>query len=109
MTVKEVVKALNLECLTGGEELDREVNGGYCGDLLSWVMSKAQSGNAWITIMSNINIVAVAVLTDVSCIILCEDVTPEEDCIQKAEEQGVVILKSSMSAFELANKIGNLI
>lgn len=109
MTVKELSEALNLECLTGDSGLDREVEGGYCGDLLSWVMSKAQSGNAWITIMSNPNIVAVAVLTDVSCIILCEDVSPEEDCLEKAKEQDVVILKSSMSAFELASKIRNLI
>ena len=52
----------------------REIDGVYIGDLLSWVMGRAQSGNVWITIMSNINIVAVASLADTSCIILAEDV-----------------------------------
>lgn len=109
MNVKKLANALNLEILTGNINLDREISGGYCGDLLSWVMSKAQQDNVWITIMSNTNIVAVAVLTDVSCIILCEGTDPEADCLQKAKEQGVALLKTPMSAFETAVKIGKLL
>ena len=109
MTVKGLAEKLGLEILTGDINLDREVNGGYCGDLLSWVMSKAQQDNAWITIMSNTNIVAVAVLTDVACVILCEGVSPEEECLKKALEQEVAILKTSMSAFELAGKLEALV
>lgn len=109
MTVKELAKTLDLQILTGDINLEREVKGGYSGDLLSWVMSKAQQDNAWITIMSNTNIVAVAVLTDVSCVILCEDVSPEEECLKKALEQEVAILKTPMSAFELSCKLGSLV
>ena len=109
MTVKELASTLDLQILTGDINLEREVHGGYCGDLLSWVMSKAQQDNAWITIMSNTNIVAVAVLTDVSCIILCEDVALEEETLKKATEQEVAILKTPMSAFELAGKLENLV
>ena len=60
MTVKELASKLSLTFLSG-EELSsrREIDGCYCGDLLSWVMGRAQSGDAWITIMSNANIVAV--------------------------------------------------
>jgi hypothetical protein len=43
---------------------EKEITGGYTGDLLSWVMGRASCGNAWITIMSNINIIAVASLLD---------------------------------------------
>lgn len=109
MTVKELAATLDLQILTGDINLEREVNGGYCGDLLSWVMSKAQPDNAWITIMSNTNIVAVAVLTDVACVILCEDVAPEEECLKKALEQEVAILKTPMSAFELSGKLEKLV
>ena len=49
---------------------EREIKGVYIGDLLSWVMGRAKADDAWITIMSNINIVAVASLADVACIIL---------------------------------------
>ena len=109
MTVKQLSEKLDLKILTGEINLDREVKGGYCGDLLSWVMSKAQADNVWITIMSNVNIVAVAVLTDVSCIVLCEGVEPEEECLQKAMEQEVAILKSDLPAFSLAEKLGSLV
>lgn len=109
MTVKELAATLDLQILTGDINLEREVHGGYCGDLLSWVMSKAQPDNAWITIMSNTNIVAVAVLTDVACVILCEDVAPEEECLKKALEQEVAILKTPMSAFELSGKLEKLV
>ena len=74
MTVNELAKRLSLRTIALSDG-DRDVEGVYIGDLLSWVMGRAQSGNAWITIMSNLNIVAVATLADVSCIILAEGVT----------------------------------
>ena len=41
---------------------EKEITGCYCGDLLSWVMSRAKEGDAWLTVMGNVNAVAVAVL-----------------------------------------------
>lgn len=88
---------------------DREINGAYMGDLLSWVMGRAENDNIWITIMSNINIVAVASLAGVSCILLCEGVTPEESVINKANAQDIVILKSDKTAYELAVLINGVL
>lgn len=90
-------------------EGDREINGCYIGDLLSWVMGRACEGNAWITIMSNINIVAVASLVDTSCIILSEGVTLHEDVVKTAETKGVNIISSSLASYETAVKISQLI
>ena len=109
MTVKDVVNELNLTVVTDTGDLERDVNGCYIGDLLSWVMSNAQTDNVWLTIMSNINIVAVATLTDVSCVILCEDVNPDDDCVEKAKVQGITILKTPLSAYEVAVRLGKLI
>ncbi len=81
---------------------DREINGVYIGDLLSWVMGRAQADNAWITIMSNINILAVASLADTSCIILAEGVEVAQDVIDTANAKGVNILSSSEPAYEIA-------
>ncbi len=106
MKVSELIKELDLEILTAPEYEDRELTGCYIGDLLSWVMGRAEAGNAWITIMNNINIVAVATLTDCACIILAEGVSADEDIIKKADMQGVVILKSDRTAYELAVKLG---
>ena len=84
---------------------DREVDGAYLGDLLSWVMGRASQDNAWITIMSNINIVAVASLSDVSCVILAESVTPDEQVIATARDKGVNLLRSEADAFSIARKL----
>lgn len=83
-------------------EGDREINGVYIGDLLSWVMGKARCDNAWITIMSNINTLAVATLTDVACIILAEGVTLEDDIKNAAEAKGINVLTSQYSAYDTA-------
>ena len=92
-------------CMPSPEKL---VNGVYIGDLLSWVMGKAEQGNVWITIMSNINIVAVASLADTSCILLAEGVVPDESLISVAESKGVNILSTPISAYEAAIKIRDL-
>ena len=109
MKLSVLAEKLNLKVLTECEYEDREITGGYVGDLLSWVMGRAQSGNVWITIMSNINIVAVATLTDCACILLSEGVKPDEDVIKKADAQDVIIMSSDLSSYELSLKIGELI
>ena len=108
MKVSEAVSALNLEYVAGRDAEDREISGCYIGDLLSWVMGRALEGNVWITIMSNINIVAVASLTDAACILLAENVVPDEDVIKKAEMQDVIILKSDKTAYVLATGLYEL-
>ena len=108
MTVKELASALNLKivCMPDG---DREVTGGYAGDLLSWVMGRAKAGDAWVTIMSNVNIVAVATLADPACIVLSEGVLADEGVIEKAMSVGVNILSSNEDTFSVSAKISNLI
>ena len=88
---------------------DKEVKGVYNGDLLSWVMGRADSQNVWITIMSNINTVAVATLTDISCIVLAEGVMPDEDMLRTANNKGVNILSTDLSAYEAAIEISKIL
>lgn len=108
MTVEQLKNELDLKavCLADPQ---REIEGGYVGDLLSWVMGKAQSSNAWITIMSNLNIIAVASLTDVACIVLAEGVQLDENVIKTAEQKEINVLQSDKSAFDLASEISRLI
>lgn len=81
---------------------EREIGGIYIGDLLSWVMGRAKADDAWITIMSNINIVAVASLADVACIILAEGVNLDSSVIEIAKAKGVNIISSQLPAYETA-------
>ncbi len=108
MTVKELSEKCGFSVVSCPEP-DREIKGCYIGDLLSWVMGRAQADNAWITIMSNINIAAVAALSDVSVIILAEGVTLEQNVIDTANAKSINILSSALTAYETAEKLfGNV-
>lgn len=108
MTVQEIATAcqFNVLCLP---EPNREIDGAYVGDLLSWVMGKAEADNIWITIMSNINVIAVASLSDVSCVLLAEDVTLDNELLDTAKAKGINVLSTSLSAYEAALKVAGTI
>ncbi len=108
MTVNELAKELSLREITV-DDPEREIDGVYCGDLLSWVMGRAKSGNVWVTIMSNINVVAVASLCDVSAVVLAEGVELEDEVIRKAASQGINIYGSGDTAYGLCAKLGKLL
>ena len=108
MKIKDLAEKLNLKVLTPYDE-DREISGCYSGDLLSWVMSRAKEGDVWLTVMGNINAVAVAALTDCACIVLTENASLDEQAKDKAELQGVCILQSEKNAYELSVEISKLI
>ena len=98
MTVEEFAKKFGYEILSMPEP-EREIKDGYAGDLLSWVMGRLEEGSAWVTIMSNVNIVAVASLADPSCVILSEGVDPDDGVITRAELQGVNVLRTQKTTF----------
>ena len=104
MTVNELLIRAELTAAALPEG-DREITGVYIGDLLSWVMGRATSGDAWITIMSNRNIAAVATLADTACVILAEGVQPDEGVAELAEQKGINLLLSEVSAYETALRL----
>ena len=107
MKVKDLINH-GFEALTLPDG-DREIDGVYIGDLLSWVMGRAKCDNAWITIMSNVNILAVASLADTSCIVLAEGVTLEEEVIKTALEKEINILKTDMNIYNTAITLSKII
>ena len=108
MTVKEFAEKQGLKVLAMPDG-EREVTCGYAGDLLSWVMGKAPGNCAWFTIMSNVNIVAVAMLRDVSAIVVCEGAEIGEDVIARAAEQDVNLLLSDKGIYENCVELAKLI
>ena len=92
MTVIELANKIGCEFVVGDQ--NRKVTSGYSGDLLSRVMGNAPANCAWVTVMGNINAIAIAVLDDISCIILAEGAQIDQDAQEKAKEQNVAILKS---------------
>ncbi|RLB10977.1 MAG: serine kinase [Deltaproteobacteria bacterium] len=108
MKVKEIKEILGLELAGGEKGIENEIKDGYCGDLLSDVMANAPEGCIWITIQTHQNIVAVAILREMAGIIITGDHSPDEDTKKKADEEGVPILLSSMTSFEISGRIFEL-
>ena len=108
MTVNELslVEGFSVVAMPDGE---REIKGVYIGDLLSWVMGRAKADDAWITIMSNVNIIAVASLADVACVILSEGVVLDADVIETAKQKEINILYSAKPSYETAVVVSELI
>ena len=107
MTLSELSKLLGLKTVCLGH--DCEFNGVYAGDFLSRVMSHVKSGNLWLTIMSNANVVAVASLSDAAAVILAEDVQLLPDALEAARENSVNVLSSDKTVYELCAEISRLI
>ena len=102
MTPIELAARCGFSVINEGEGMERTVNGVYCCDLLSVVMGRAKADDLWITVMGNLNAVAVAVLSDVSCILLAEGVSMDETGTEKAKQQNVCVLATDQPVFEAA-------
>lgn len=98
MTVETLIAQTGWDALLLSDGT-RAVTGGYAGDLLSWVMGRAQAGDCWVTIMSNINVVAVAQLTDVACVVFAEGVKPDADVLAAAKAHAINLLSAPCDTF----------
>ena len=105
MQAKDLAEQFGLTVAAGENGLDRSVEGGYCGDLLSDVMANAPIGCAWLTIQVHQNIVAVAVLREMAAIILAGGNSPDEGTRSRADEEGIPVLVTSLDAFSMAGKL----
>lgn len=109
MKVSELIKELDLKLVTKPDYAERDIEGCYISDLLSRVMSMTKQNDVWITVQTNINVVAVAVLTDVACIIVPEGIAVEHTTVEKADEKDVIILSSQLDSFALGARLGRLL
>ena len=108
MTVNELKEKLDLKPLVE-DDYDREVTDCYVGDLLSCVRGRAPADSAWLTVMGNINSIAVSALADCVCIILVENAALDDNAREKADMHGVNILTTPMNSYKLAVEISKLI
>ena len=105
MTVQNLINTHLFQLINAGDDLDRDITGPFCCDLLSIAMGKAPAGCAWVTVMSNINTLAVASLTDTACIILAEDTSVDEVTLAKAKMQGITLFTTGLPVFNAALSI----
>ncbi len=84
------------------------IKGCYIGDLLSNVMGKASGDQLWLTVITNINVVAVAQLLGLSGIVLLEGHQPAAGVLERARTEGIPIFSSAETAYEMAKKFQQL-
>lgn len=99
MTVAGLVQNMGLEAMSLPNP-EQEITGAYAGDLLSWVMGRADEGCVWATIMTNVNVVAVATLVGTAAAVVCEGCEIPEEVIVAAREKQVNLLRSSLPIYE---------
>lgn len=109
MKLEEIVKNLKGIVLAGENLLNKEIKGGFAGDMLSFVLASAKEGEVWFTIQTHINIIPVAVMKGIPAIIFVSSKGCEEDVIKKANEEGVALIKTDFSLFESCGIVYNLL
>jgi len=109
MIVKDIVEKLELKVFNKNADLSIDVKGGFVGDLLSHVMGNSNEGEVWLTVQTHKNVLAIASLNDLSAVILIDGQKPDVNMLESAEEEGIPILGSDKSAFELSGKLYGLI
>lgn len=105
MTVNDLVDRFSLKVVAGEKGLERHVADGYCGDLLSEIMGNATEGCVWLTIQGHQNIVAVGLLRDMAAIIITGGQKPDDETLQKADQEGIPILLYPDSSYQLAGRL----
>ncbi|MBA4373051.1 MAG: serine kinase [Thermodesulfovibrio sp.] len=108
MILQQLVDSLSLEVLTEGADLMRGVSGGYVSDMISDVIGNAREGQVWITFQVHLNIVAAASLKGLSAIIMVNNRRPLPETLQRASEENVVIMTTSLPAFDLVGLLYDL-
>ena len=105
MKVSDLTELIEAKNLTTEVAPDREIMCGYVCDLLSWVMAHGEEGMAWVTVQTHLNVIAVAALADMACVILPEGITMEQEVLDKANAEGMCVLTSALTAYEICGRL----
>lgn len=107
MKVSQLIDNSNFEFLSKGD-LSLDIDDIFIGDLLSWVMANGTSNNAWITIQAHLNVIAVALLKEFACVIICDNANVSEEVIKKASEENINLIHTSLSAYQCAKYFASI-
>lgn len=102
MTLGDFIGTNTFTLVNDGGNHDVEISGLYCCDLLSIAMGNAPEACMWVTVMNNINTLAVAALAECGCIVLACNVAPDEAFIAKAKEQNITVFSTELPVFDAA-------
>lgn len=88
---------------------DRVISGAYCSDMLSDVIANARAGDVLITILTNRNVIGVAVLVGLAAVIITGGRLPEESAVEAAKRENIPVFTTIMNNFEAAGRVYQLL
>lgn len=102
MKIGDLIQDGSFKLLNDGNNSDREISVPYCCDLLSVAMGRMPADSAWVTVMGNVNTLAVAALADAACIILAEGSHLDEPAMNRAKQQEITVFETELPIFDAA-------
>lgn len=105
MKLQEFADQFGLDVCAGTPEQEIAVEKLFCCDLLSLAMARATEHCCWLTVMGNLNAVAVASLADAACIVVCEGMEMDKAGLAKAREEEIPVLRTAGAVFDTALRI----
>jgi BioD-like phosphotransacetylase family protein len=108
MIVRDIIEPLGLRVAAAQDHVCREIEGGYAADLLSCVMAGARKGDVWVTLQAHPNVIAVAELLGLACVIISEGTEPDAGTVTKAEERGIPVLVAAGTTYQVVSQLVKL-
>ena len=106
MKLDAIVEKLGLENLTPQVPPPAaDVTGGYASDLLSDVLAHGPRGGVLVTVQVHLNVIAVALHAELAAVIFAAGRRPEEAGVAKAAEEGLTLLASPASSFDVVGRL----
>ena len=99
MTIEDMVRVLSARVLRGGDKLDTPVYTACCSDLMSDVLAFVDEKTVLITGLTNPHVIRTSEMLDLKCLVFVRGKVPTEDILDSAEEQGLVVITTKMTAF----------
>ena len=99
MTIEDMVRVLSARVLRGEDKLDTPVYTACCSDLMSDVLAFVDEKTVLITGLTNQHVIRTSEMLDLKCLVFVRGKVPPDDILDSAEEQGLVVITTKMTAF----------
>ncbi|MBQ9265087.1 MAG: hypothetical protein IJ189_12890 [Clostridia bacterium] len=99
MTIGDIVEVLHAKVLCGGDKLGRPARTACCSDLMSDVLAFVNEKTVLITGLTNPHVVRTADMLDLKCLVFARGKVPNDDILEQADEQGLVVMTTKVTAF----------
>lgn len=105
MNLKELAGIINAEVISDVDLGEINVPCAYACDLMSDVLAFCSPGSLLLTGLTNIQIVRTAQMLDIPAIVFVRGKIPLEETVTLAKENGIPILLSKFSLYEVCGKL----